>query len=70
MIVTLKSVSVVVTLYDDERNRRIARDHGKYNAMCEDERNLSDADGMIEAVENLVQFGKTYMVTVEEIERD
>lgn len=67
MTVTPKFVSAVMTLYDDERSRASARYKGNYVAMCEDDRN-TDADGLVEAVDELVQFGKTYKITVEEVE--
>jgi hypothetical protein len=62
-----KSVSVVMTLFDDEGTRTTAKYEGKWDAMAWDERN-SDANHVDDRVEELLEFGKTYRITIEEVE--
>lgn len=69
MIVTPKSVSMVMKLYDDIKTRKWSSVMTKSEIITDDERNYEgENEKASEAMESFLQWGKTYRFTVEEIE--
>lgn len=54
------------TLYDDASTREKEKVMNKWDILVDDERNMADKLG--EDLEEFLEFGKTYIVTVTEVQ--
>jgi hypothetical protein len=62
----MRSVSSIMTLFDDESVHKKCTIMTKWNAMVDDVRNTS-SDHVEEDVEAMLEFGKSYKLTIEEV---
>ncbi len=62
----VRSLSCVQTLHDDESTREKHKVMDKWDVILDDERNKCD---FAEEVEKLIQFGRSYELTIKEIPR-
>lgn len=61
-----KSLSWIVVLHDDESSRKKEMVMDKSEIMADDSRNPD----MSQQVEDFLEFGKSYKITIEEIDSD
>jgi hypothetical protein len=62
-----KSISTVETLFDDESTRKKATVMNKIEVMVDDARN-DDYESFWLALEDFLEWGKSYKITIEEVE--
>jgi hypothetical protein len=64
-----KSVSMILTLYDDEKTRKWYTLMSKSEIMAEDDRNYEgENEGVGDRLDAMLEWGKKYRVTIEEVE--